>query len=138
MNRNRVLVLIGGILLIFGAIMPWASVTSNSLGLSRSLTGIEGDGILAALVGVVLLLIAIFAKGKPGAPYSIFAGLLALACGGFLLIKAASLSTFQSSSADISTSIGVGLLCISPLGVLLAVLGGFIRVPNVAPGSTAS
>ena len=60
MNKGRILVLVGSLLLIVGGFLPWISVP-NLFGLSGpSYEGIEigweGDGVLTTGVGLVLLL----------------------------------------------------------------------------------
>ena len=60
MNKGRILVLVGSLLLIVGGFLPWISVP-NLFGLSGpSYEGIEigweGDGVLTTGVGLILLL----------------------------------------------------------------------------------
>jgi hypothetical protein len=60
MNKGRLLVLVGSLLLIVGGFLPWIS-TSDLFGLSGpSYEGIEvgweGDGVLTTGVGLILIL----------------------------------------------------------------------------------
>ena len=96
---------------------------------SRSLSGIEGDGIFTAGAGAILLLVSLLARGKPGSAYSLFAVIVAILSGGLLLLKLSTLASLESTEG-VSTSIGAGLSCVSPLAVLLAVIGGAMKVPG--------
>jgi hypothetical protein len=75
MNKGRVLVFVGSILLILGAFLPWISVP-DLFGLSGpSYEGIEagweGDGVLTAGVGLVLMLSELLFGGEPRRWYQI-------------------------------------------------------------------
>jgi len=141
MKKHQVLTLAGGICLLIGAMLPWATVTSDFLGLSRSITGVEGDGILSAIGGVILLLIGIIAKGSAGKTYSPFGIIVSILCGLLLVLKIANLAALPATQG-VSYSLGAGLTLISPLGILLAVLGSASKVPAASepvptPGPTA-
>lgn len=137
MNRSRVLVLIGGITLIFSTLLPWATVTSTVLGFSRSVTGIEGDGILLALAGVLFVIVSLAHKGKPGAVYSPLLIILTLLCGLLVALKMGNVLTLQASQ-DVIPSAGIGLTFVAPLALLLLFIGSLLRVPGLpatpAPG----
>ena len=69
MNKGRILVLFGSLLLIIGGFLPWISVP-NLFGLSGpSYEGIEvgweGDGVLTLVIGLILVISEIFLKGNP-------------------------------------------------------------------------
>jgi hypothetical protein len=130
MKNYRVLTLFGGILLMVGAALPWATLTSSFLGFSRTLSGLEGDGIISAIGGLILLIVALAAKGKPGNIYSVFGLIVAILCGLLLVIKIVGLSG-TSIDPSVDMSLGFGLTCVSPLGVLLAFIGSVIRVPAI-------
>ena len=81
MRTNRMLVLIGGFILILGSRLPWISApvlygvegpASEALEI-----GWEGSGYITGGIGLVLLLIGIFWKGKTGKIYSIPSAILA-------------------------------------------------------------
>jgi hypothetical protein len=65
-----------GILALLGAILPWAQAP---FGISKA--GVEGDGILTLLAGMLLITIAVVRFAKP----AISAWAWTAICGGFLL-----------------------------------------------------
>jgi hypothetical protein len=81
MRTNRMLVLIGGLILILGSRLPWMSVPV--------LFGVEGptfeaieigwedNGFMTGGIGLILLLVGIFWRGRIGKRYSIPGAILA-------------------------------------------------------------
>jgi len=81
MRMNRVLVLIGGLLLIVGSQLPWVSfrVLYGLEGPAYQALeiGWEGGGTITGSMGLILLLIGIFWRGKRGKIYSLAGVILA-------------------------------------------------------------
>ncbi|HEX7620463.1 MAG TPA: hypothetical protein VF359_04620 [Anaerolineales bacterium] len=132
MNSARVMTLLGSIGLIVGALMPW--VSANSMFGKLSKTGIEGDGIITAGIGVILLLTALLAKGKPGNIYSWAASLFGIIAICLLYYDYSNVSAAVSGiESDLMiASIGSGLY-VSFLGALLAIIGDIIKIPALPP-----
>ncbi len=126
--KPKTIVIVSGLLLMVGAALPWATVTSDFLGISRSITGLEGDGILSALGGLLLFLVGIFGKGKPGKSFSIFGAIVAILCGLLLVSKLFTIATL-STTDGITPSLGFGLSCLSPLGALFGLIGSVMKTP---------
>ena len=98
MNKARVLVLVGSLLLIFGGFLPWISVP-DLFGLSGpSYEGIEvgweGDGVLTTGVGLVLMLCELLFGGEPRRWYQITGTVLAALAASVVFLR------FQADSGD--------------------------------------
>ncbi len=81
MQVRRVLIIIGGLILIIGSRLPWISApvlygvegpASEAIEI-----GWEGSGYITGGIGLILLLIGIFWKGRTGKRYSIPSAILA-------------------------------------------------------------
>jgi hypothetical protein len=134
MKIYRLLVLVGGILLMVGAVLPWASGPSSSYyittGLEISRSSGVGEGCMhTAGAGGILVLIALVHRGKPGKSYSRLATAISVLCG-LLLAGAAFFITQVTLTDSPSFSLAFGLACVSPLGALLGLLGGMQRVSD--------
>jgi hypothetical protein len=132
MNRARVITLLGSIGLIGGALLPW--VSTNSIFGSMSKVGIEDDGMFTAGIGVILLLTALLAKGKPGKIYSWVVSVFGLIAFFLLVYTYTNVSAAVSSNASemLIASVGSGLY-VSFLGAILAFIGGLLRIPAIPP-----
>ncbi len=133
--KPKTLITVGGFLLMVGAAMPWATI--EFLGISRRFTGLEGDGVLSALGGLLLFLIGIFGKGKPGKSFSIFGAIVAILCGLLLVSKLFTIATL-STTDGITPSLGFGLSCLSPLGALFGLIGSAMKLPAVPAPAAAT
>jgi len=82
MRLNRLLVLIGGLILILGSRLAWMSVPVlygvEEPALKAIEIGWEDNGFITGGIGLILLLVAIFWKGMIGKRYSIPGAILAL------------------------------------------------------------
>jgi hypothetical protein len=125
MSKPRMFVLIGAIALIVGALMPWATVNSGIINLSKA--GYEGDGLFTGIAGLIMMIIALVVVGKPGKVYSVAAIILSLLGVLVLFMDIPSLST---STSTVRIQIGVGVP-VTVVGVILAFLGGCMRVPDM-------
>jgi hypothetical protein len=133
MSINRRLVLGGGLILIISSRMRWMSafvlfgVTDP---VSRALeVGWEDNGFITGGIGIILLLIGIFHKGKPGKRYSIPGLILAIlavlevaGCFQRILEINPSAGFFAATKAGIYVTL---------LGALLALVGTWKRVPEI-------
>lgn len=129
MNRGQTLCLIGGISLLFGALLPWATVRSLTLGLSLSKAGYEGDGIITGGFGLLLLIGAVVSKGKPGKTYSVVATILATLAGLASFSALTGVSGFSTGDKGLVASVGPGIL-LSLAGAVIALVGGLQTVPT--------
>ncbi len=135
MNRGQLLLVLGGVGLIVGALLPWATLTSFLIG-SVSKAGYEGDGIITGGIGILLLIGGLLAKGKPGKLYSIGGSIFAVIAGLILVADFSNVSGIvrdMNAEESMMASIGPGLY-LSALGAVLALVGGLQRVPT-APGA---
>jgi hypothetical protein len=130
MNRGQLLTLLGGIGLILGAALPWATLTSYYFRVTTSKAGFEGDGMITGAIGVILILFAILEKGKTGKLYSVAVIIFAILAELVVFYDLPRVLSFISSAkSDYKASVGVGIY-ITIIGAILAVAGGFQRVPG--------
>ena len=128
MQTNRILILTGGLILILGSRLPWISVPV--------LFGVEGpafeaieigwEGSSTGGIGLILLLIGIFWKGRTGKRYSIPSAILAtlaalVVIGSFYRV----LEIDPSAGFFAATKIGI---YVTLIGALLALVGAFWAV----------
>ena len=129
MRTNRLLVLIGGLILILGSRLPWMSVPV--------LFGVEGptfeaieigwedNGFITAGIGLILLLVAMFWRGRIGKRYSIPGTILAalavlVVIGCFYRI----LEIDPGAGFFAATDVGI---YVTLIGALLALVGTWYR-----------
>ena len=129
MRSNRMLVLIGGLTLILGSRLPWMSVPV--------LFGVEGptfeaieigwedNGFVTCGIGLILLLVGIFWRGRIGKRYSIPGAILAalavlVVIGDFYRI----LEIDPDAGFFAATDIGI---YVTLIGALLALVGALYR-----------
>ena len=81
MQTNRILVLIGGLILILGSRLPWISVSVlfgvEGPAFKAIEIGWEDNGLITGAIGLILLLVGMFWKGRAGEIYSIPSAILA-------------------------------------------------------------
>jgi hypothetical protein len=74
MRINRLLILIGGLILILGSRLRWMSVPVlfgvEGPAFEAIETGWEDNGIITAGIGLILILVAMFWSGRIGKRYS--------------------------------------------------------------------
>jgi len=135
MHTNRLFVLLGGLILILGARLPWISapVLYGDVGYSLESIeiGWEDSGYIPAGVGLILLLIGIFWQGRAGKRYSLPAAILAV-LPILLVIGSFSRILEMDPEAGFFAATDVGLY-VTFLGPLLALVGGLRRtIVNLA------
>lgn len=133
MNKGRVLVLVGSILLILGGFLPWISVP-NLFGLSGSSyvgieAGWEGDGFLTVGLGLVLMLSELLFRGEHRRWYQLTGIVLAaLAASVVILDFGRILEIAPEAGFYAATDIGI---YVTLVGALLAMIGYlWRRVPT--------
>jgi hypothetical protein len=127
MKIYRVQVFISGILLMVGASLPWATVTNYPTGASIHFGALNGDSTYTAIGGLILLVEALLVKGEPGHIYSRVAVNVSLLCAVIIMSNIGNIQPLNPEQG-ISTNLGVGLTCLSPIGILMGLIGGANRV----------
>ena len=126
---NRLLVLLGGLILILGSRLPWISapVLYGDVGYSLESIeiGWEDSGYITGGIGLLLLLISIFWKGRPGKRYSIPSAILA-AFSFIWVIGSFSIILEMDPDAGFFAATDVGLY-VTLIGGLLAFVGAVWR-----------
>ena len=131
MQTRRVLVMIGGLILIIGSRLPWMSVPV--------LFGVEGpvyeaieigwedNGIVTGGIGLVLVLGGLFFGGRRGAKYSIPGAVLAALA--LIVVAGCVWRVFEiNPSAGFFAATGVGLY-VTLIGGLVALAGVWLKKP---------
>jgi len=129
MQTNRWLVLTGGLILVIGSRLPWMSVPVL-FGVQGPMVeaieiGWEDNGIITGGIGLILLLVGMFWRGRAGRTYSIPAAILtALAV---FVVLGCFLSVLEiDPPAGFFTATDIGIY-ISLIGALLAFAGTLFR-----------
>lgn len=116
----------GAAMIILGSLLPWATVSAGIL--QRSMNGIDGDGKITIVGGVLALLAGITLFTRPVAAARALGILGAIVAGGVAILDLINVS--DTNTSGVNTSIGVGLYLI-PLGALLVlVAAGMQRAPT--------
>jgi len=131
MRTNRMLVRIGGFILILGSRLPWMSVpvlfSVEGPAFEAIEIGWEGDGFITGGIGLILLLVGIFWKGRIAKRYSIPGAILAalavlVVFGDFNRI----LEIDPEAGSFAATDVGI---YVTLIGALLALVGALYRTP---------
>lgn len=129
MRTNRMLVFIGGFILILGSRLPWISAPVlygvEGPAYEAIEIGWEGSGYITGGIGLILLLIGIFWKGRTGKRYSIPSAILAtlavlVVIGGFYRV----LEIDPNDGFLRATDVGI---YVTFIGGLLALVGAVCR-----------
>jgi hypothetical protein len=130
MRTNRMLVLIGGLILILGSRLPWMSVPV--------LFGVEGptfeaieigwedNGFITGGIGLILILVGMFWRGRIGKRYSIPGAILA-ALAIFVVIGCFYRILEINPGAGFLAATDVGIY-VTLIGALLALAGALYRI----------
>ena len=128
MNRGQLLSLLGGVSLVVGALLPWFTHWDPIVPFPWSFAGYEGNGILTGGIGLLLLIGALVSKRKPGKLYSIPTAILAAIAVLIPLHDLFDPPDFITYPPGSIVSTGPGIY-LSITGAILALAGGFLRVP---------
>ena len=130
----KTLLIMGGLLLMIGVVLPWGSASSDLLGITRTVMGFESDGQFSGPGGLILLLIAIFTKERQGKIFSFFGLIVSIICGFIVASKIFTILTYVPSG-DVTIAVRYGLSIVSTLGVILGVIGSIYRkaIPITMP-----
>lgn len=122
MSSSRLLALVGGIVLIFGAAVPWSGY-AGVFG-PFELGSINGLGLLTAVCGLIVVVIAAVQHGYPGLGFSLLVIIAAVAAIGVLALAFLMLFAIAAQNAPgmVLTQIGIGWY-ISFIGAGLSLLG---------------
>ncbi len=129
MRTNRMLVLIGGLILLLGSRIPWMSVPVlfgvEGPAFEAIEIGWEDNGFVTGGIGLILLLVGIFWRGRigkrysiPGAILSVLAVLVVIGC--FYRI----LEIDPAAGFLAATDVGI---YVTLIGALLALVGALYR-----------
>jgi hypothetical protein len=127
MRTNRMLVLLGGLILILGSRLPWMSVPVlfgvQGPAYEAIEIGWEDNGYITGGLGLILLLIGIFWSGRIGKRYSIPGAILAaLAVSVVLGCLYRILEIGPSAGFFAATNIGIYVTLIGALLALVSAL----------------
>ena len=126
MQARRVLIMVGGVILVIGSRLPWMSVPV--------LFGVEGptyeaieigwedNGIVTGSVGLILLLGGLFLGGRRGVKYSVCGA--ALAALAFLIVGGCVWRVFEINP-------GAGFFAATDVGLYVTFIGGLVTLAGV-------
>ena len=129
MRANRILVLMGGLILILGSRIPWISVPTlfgvEGTAFEAIEIGWEDNGFITGGIGLILFLVGIIWRGRNGKRYSIPGAILAA------LAVLVVLGCFQrvlkiDPNAGFFAATDIGIY-VTLIGALLALIGTLIR-----------
>ena len=129
MRTNRLLVLIGGLILVLGSRLPWMSVPVlfgvQGPAVEAIEIGWEDNGLITGGIGLILLLVGIFWRGRIEKRYSIPGAILAalavlVVIGDFYRI----LEIDPDAGFLAATDVGI---YVTLIGALLALVGALYR-----------
>jgi hypothetical protein len=137
MNQQKligaIIVIIMGLLIIIGSILPWA--TAQSVFGSMSKNGIEGDGKITLATGIITLLcgIAILVSEKNSG----WIGLAVIASGASLAVAIIDLVDVSNKLSGISNeyvkaSAGIGLYIVL-VGGIVGIIGALVSATKGKP-----
>jgi hypothetical protein len=123
MRTNRMLVLIGGLVLILGSRLAWMSVPVL-FGLEGPAyesieIGWEDNGFITGGIGLILLLIGIFWRGRIGKRYSI---------PGAILAALAVLVVIGCFGAILEIDPAAGFLAATDIGIYVTLIGAVLAL----------
>lgn len=135
-SNAKTIFLLGAAGLIIGSLMPWAQVTTGLTG-TLSISGMQGDGIITLIGGVLFLLLGLTKKPQPGKFFSVIAGIIGIGLIFLMISKIVSMSGIAAANEYGFTSLGAGLW-ITAIGAVISTVGGFSKnpVPEVPPSAS--
>ncbi len=135
MNKGRLLVLVGSLLLIVGGFLPWISVP-DLFGLSGSFyegieAGWEGDGVLTTGVGLILVLSELLFGGVARRWFTLTRVVLAaLSASVVFLDFRRILELAPEAGFFAATDIGLYVTLVGALFALIGCIWGCVPVPT--------
>lgn len=125
MNRGRMLVLVGSFALIVGGFLPWISVPHlfglSGLAYEGIEIGWEGDGILTAVIGLILIFGQLLLGGASRRWFALAGGVLALLAAWVVLLDFRRIVEIAPAAGFYAaTDIGI---YVTLAGALLALIG---------------
>ena len=131
MQARRVLIMTGGAILVIGSRLPWMSVpvlfgvegpTYEAIEI-----GWEGSGMITGSIGLILLLGALFLRGRQGPKYSVPGAILAALA--IIVVAGCVWRVFEiNPSAGFFAATDVGLY-VTLIGGRVALVGILVRKP---------
>jgi hypothetical protein len=123
MRTNRMLVLIGGVILVLGSRLPWMSVPVLFGVEGPTFEGIEigweDNGFITGGIGLILLLVGIFWRGRIGKRYSI---------PGAVLAALAVLVVIGCFYRILEIGPGAGFLAATDVGIYVTLIGAILAL----------
>lgn len=123
----RYVAIVGGVLVILGSFLNWVSVSAGPFAESKN--GIEGDGKITLILGVLLIVGAVIALKKPGRPWvALVFSVLALLMGIFEYIDISG-DVSDIKDLGLSASVGIGVYIVI-LGALVGLVSSVLKAPE--------
>ncbi len=123
MRTNRMLVFMGGLILILGSQLPWISYPVlyglEGLGHEALEIGWEDSGYTTGGIGLILLLVGMFWKGRIGRRYSI---------PGAILAALAVLDILGGFSRILEMEPATGFFSATDVGIYVTLVGGLLAL----------
>ncbi len=118
------LVIAGAGLIMLGTILPWAKMDAGIF--SKTLTGIETDGIFVGGLGVILLFIGLSTRVKIEKIYSILGTIVSGIAGLFLISMMFRFAGLIGTTVGVQMSLGSGIY-VALLGIILGLAGALMK-----------
>ena len=123
MRTNRMLVLIGGLILILGSRLPWMSVPvlfgAEGPTFEAIEMGWEDNGFITGGIGLILLLVGILWRGRIGERYSI---------PGAILAALAILVVIGCFQRILEIDPGAGFFAATDVGIYVTLIGALVAL----------
>jgi hypothetical protein len=129
----------GGILLAFGSLLPWRTATFP-LGGTISIAGVEGDGVLTLVLGIVVGATGLVIAMQDGSRVASAFGVIAAVASSFItyIAFASAKETIDIvEAAGLSTAtIGIGLwmVAVGAVAGLIGTIGSLMITPMKIDG----
>lgn len=123
---GRVIAGIGGILVVAGSLLPWSE--ASNVFRSYSYDGIDGDGEISLVLGILIIVGALIRFNRPGsrALVAVVFGILAFAFGIIEFVTVNDdINEVQATNPFVEASVGVG--------IYLIILGGVLGLGGILP-----
>ena len=123
MRTNRLLVLLGGLILILGSRLPWMSVPVlfgvEGPAFEAIEIGWEDNGFITGGIGLILILVGIFWRGRIGKRYSI---------PGAVLAALTVLVVIGCFYRILEIGPGAGFLAATDVGIYVTLIGAILAL----------